>query len=475
MSEPAAVVLAAGLGTRMRSRRAKVLHELMGKPLVSHVVTAIRAAGIRRVVVVVGHSAEEVRAALAEDEVEFALQEEQLGTGHAVMQARSLLRDHKGPLLVTAGDVPLLRGETLARLLRYHGDEGAAATVLSARLDDPTGYGRIVRDEAGRAVLGIVEHADATEDQRAITEINSGTYCFRGDGFFDALDGIRSDNAQGEYYLTDVLDVLTGRGDAVRALVMDDPQEAFGVNDRVQLAAAEAVVRRRIVEGWQRAGVTIMDPDTVYIDAEATLEPDSTILPFTFIRGRSVVETGARIGPDAEVENSRIGVGASVTRSVVRDSRIGADCVVGPYAYLRPGTVMERESRAGAFVELKEARIGAGSRVPHLSYVGDADIGEDVNIGAGTITCNYDGFDKHETVVEDGAFVGSNSSLVAPVRIGKGAFTGAGSVITRDVAPDALAVGRAQQMERKGWAAARRKKAADAAKDGVASEDKGNK
>lgn len=456
MYEPAAIILAAGLGTRMRSRRAKVLHELMGKPLVRHVVSTVRAAGVGRIVVVVGHSAEQVRAALAEDDVQFVDQKEQLGTGHAVVQARPLLADHAGPILVAAGDVPLLRGETVADLLTFHRGEGAAATVLSAVVDDPAGYGRIVRDADGQQLLGIVEHADATEAQRIVREVNTGTYCFAGGKLFEALDRTSPDNAQGEYYLTDVIDVFVGERLPVRARVMDDPQEALGINDRVQLAEAESVLRRRIVRGWQQAGVTITDPDTVYIDAEATLAQDATVLPFTFIRGRSTVATGARIGPHAEVDDSVVEANATVERSVVRSSHVGPDCSVGPFAYLRPGTVLERDARAGAYVELKEARIGAGSRVPHLAYVGDADVGADVNVGAGTITCNYDGANKHVTTIEDGAFIGSNTSLVAPITIGKGAFTGAGSVITRDVQPDALAVARAQQIERAGWAAARR-------------------
>lgn len=471
MAEPAAIILAAGLGTRMRSRRAKVLHELMGKPLVRHVVAAMRGAGIQRVVVVVGHSAEEVKRALEEDDVEFAHQAEQLGTGHAVMQARSLLEGHRGPVVVTAGDVPLLRGRTVAHLLAHHGRTGAAMTVLSAEVDDATGYGRIVRDETGEDVLGIVEHADATAAQRDICEINSGTYCFRGDLLFGALEHTRTDNAQGEYYLTDVLDVLLRQGHPVRADVMADAAEAQGINDRVQLAEAQSTLRRRIVREWQLAGVTVSDPDTVYIDAEASLAQDVTVLPFTFIKGRTTVAAGARIGPHAEVDDSSIGEDAVVDRSIVRGSRLGRDAIVGPFAYLRPGSVLEGDARAGAFVELKEARIGTGSRVPHLSYVGDADIGADVNIGAGTITANYDGVDKHETIVEDGAFVGTNTSLVAPIRIGKGAFTAAGSVITKDVQGDALAIGRARQVEREGWAKDRRAKQAAAAADEQAKDD----
>lgn len=455
MSRPAAVILAAGLGTRMRSKRAKVLHKLMGKPLVRHVVDTVRDAGVQKIVVVIGYDADAVRATVGDDDVQFVVQDEQLGTGHAVMQARSVLSDHDGPILVTAGDVPLLRSETLARLLAYHGEQQAVATVLSAVLADATGYGRVLRSE-GEEVVGIVEHGDATDEQRHINEINSGTYCFSGPRLFSALDQISPDNVQGEYYLTDVLDVFTGEGLPVRALQMKDSAEAMGINNRVQLAEAESIMRRRIVEQWQLAGVTISDPDTVYIDAAARLDADATVLPFTFIRGSTHVAEDATVGPHADVTDSEIGPGAVIERSVVRESRVGSGCTVGPFAYLRPGTILQTSARAGVFVELKEATIGEGSSVAHLSYVGDAKVGEDVNVGAGVITCNYDGFDKYETVVEDGAFIGSNTSLVAPVRIGKGAFTAAGSVITRDVEADALAVERTEQVERPGWAARRR-------------------
>jgi len=460
MSTPAAIVLAAGQGTRMKSKRPKVLHEIAGRPMVRLVLDAVRAAGAERVIVVVGHGAEDVRAAIGDAGVEFVVQAEQLGTGHAVMQAEPLLADHAGPVVITCGDTPLLRPETIADLLDTHRRNGAAASVLSAVVDDPAGYGRIVRGDGPGRLLRIVEHADATETELAIREVNSGTYCFDGRRLFAALRVIAPDNAQGEYYLPDAVHVLARDGGRVQAVTAADADEILGVNTRVELARAEGIFRRRIAERWMLEGVTIVDPDTVYIDADVSLARDVTVLPFTFIRGNTRIDEDCRIGPHADIADSVIEKGASVERSVVRGSRIGPDCAVGPYAYLRPGTVLEERARAGTFVEIKKSRIGSDSKVPHLSYVGDARIGHDVNIGAGTITCNWDGFNKYETVIEDGARIGSNTNLIAPVRVGAGAFTGAGSSISHDVPPDALALERAQARIIEGWAARRRQQAA---------------
>jgi len=458
MSGAVAVILAAGQGTRMRSKRAKVLHPLCGRPMLHTVVETVRRAGAGRIIVVVGHQAEEVKAACAGLDVEFVLQPEQLGTGHAVAQTEPLLAHHNGPVLVTYGDTPLFRPQTIAELLERHQQSGAAATVLSAVVEDPTGYGRIVRDSATGRFLRIVEQKDASEAEAAIREINSGTYCFDAPSLFAALREVRPLNAQGEYYLTDVLSVLTRTGKPVQVVVARDAREVLGVNNRLELAQAEAVLRRRIVEEWMLAGVTVVDPDTVYIDPEAVLKEDAVILPFTFIRGRSVIGEDACIGPHAEIEDSEIGAGAVVERAVVRGSRVGPGCTVGPFAYLRPGTVLEAGAKVGTFVEIKKSVVGPGSKVPHLTYLGDATVGRDVNIGAGTITCNYDGFGKHPTFIEDGAFIGSNTNLVAPVRIGAGAYTGAGSTITRDVPPGALALERADQRVFEGWAARKRQK-----------------
>lgn len=462
MSEPAAVILAAGQGTRMKSKRPKVLHEIAGRPMLRLVIDTVRRAGVQRVIVVIGHGADDVKAAVADMSVEFVVQAEQLGTGHAVMQAEPLLAAHTGPVVIACGDAPLLRSETIVSLLAEHERKQAAVTVLSAIIDDPTGYGRIVRGSDGDVdkLRRIVEHADASAEERSIREINSGTYCFDGRLLFDALRGVAPDNAQQEYYLPDAVHVLANEGRVVQAITTDDADEALGINNRVELALAESILRRRIVEQWMLAGVTIVDPDTVFIDPDARLEPDTTVLPFTFIKGATHIAEDCRIGPHAEVENSIIERGASVERSVVRGSHIGPDCAVGPFAYLRPGTVLERKARAGVFVEIKQSRIGPESKVPHLSYVGDAEVGRDVNIGAGTITCNYDGFTKHKTMIEDGVHIGANTNLIAPVRIGAGASTGAGSAIARDVPADALAVERAEQRIIEGWAARRRQKAA---------------
>lgn len=471
MSKPAAVVLAAGQGTRMKSKRPKVLHEIAGRPMLRLVIDTVRRAGVERVIVVVGHGADQVRAAVSDMNVEFVVQAEQLGTGHAVMQAEPLLADHAGPVVITCGDAPLLRAETIANMLAEHERHGAAGTVLSAVVDDPTGYGRIVRPGSVSdtdKLLRIVEHADATEEERAIREINSGTYCFDGQRLFAALRDIEPDNAQGEYYLPDAVHVLGRDGGLVQATTVDDADEIIGINNRVELARAEAIYRRRIVEQWMLAGVTVVDPDTVYIDADVILEPDVTILPFTFLRGATRIGEGCRIGPHSEIEDSVIEPGASVERSVVRGCRIGPGCGVGPFAFLRPGTVMEKKARVGAFVEIKNAHIGVDSKVPHLAYVGDAEIGDDVNIGAGTITCNWDGFRKYKTVVEDGARVGANTNLIAPVRIGAGAFTGAGSTIANDVPADALALERAEERVIEGWAAKKRERAAAEEKADVA-------
>ncbi len=456
MSGAVAVILAAGQGTRMRSKHAKVLHPVGGRPMLHTVVDTVRQAGFGRIIVVVGHLADQVQAACGDLGVEFVLQAEQLGTGHAVAQAEPLLAGHEGPVLVTYGDTPLFRPQTMANLLARHRAAGAAATLLSAFVDDPTGYGRIVRDAATGRLVRIVEQKDATPEEAAIREINSGTYCFDGPSLFSALKEVRPQNAQGEYYLTDVLGLLVRDGRPVEVVVAPDAREVLGVNDRVELARAEAILRRRIVEHWMLAGVTVANPDTVYIDPQAVLHKDAVIMPFTFIRGASVIGEDARIGPHAEIEDSEVGPGASVERSVVRGSRIGPGCTVGPFAYLRPGTVLEAKAKAGSFVEIKKSVIGPGSKVPHLSYLGDATVGRDVNVGAGTITCNYDGFGKYPTYIEDGAFIGSNTNLVAPVRIGAGAYTGAGSTITRDVPPDALAVERANQLVKPGWAAKKR-------------------
>lgn len=462
-----AVVLAAGAGTRMKSQRAKVLHEVAGKPLLGHVLAAVGGAGAGRVVVVVGHGREQVAdylAATAPD-VLSVVQAEQLGTGHAVRAALSELPDPLGTVTVLAGDTPLLRPQTLAELSQAHRAAGAAATVLTARLADPTGYGRIVRTSDG-LVERIVEEKDATDAQRAIDEINSGVYVFAGEALADGLAQIGTDNAQGEEYLTDVIGVLAGRGLPIVGHLAADADEIHGINDRAQLAVAGALLRDRINTAWMRAGVTIVDPATTWIDADARLAADAVVHRNSHIAGRTMVAAGAVVGPDTTLVDCQVGTGAIVLRSHCVGAAIGESATVGPFSYLRPGADLHRSAKAGAFVEIKNATVGPAAKVPHLSYVGDAQIGEGSNIGAATVFVNYDGVAKHRTVIGAQVRIGSDTMLVAPVTVGDGAYTAAGSVITDDVPPGALALGRARQRNLDGWVQSRRagSSSADAAR-----------
>jgi bifunctional UDP-N-acetylglucosamine pyrophosphorylase/glucosamine-1-phosphate N-acetyltransferase len=454
----AAVVLAAGKGTRMKSRHPKVLHRLGGRPIVQYVVEAVREAGAQRVIVVTGYGHEAVAAVVGELGAEAVLQEQQLGTAHALLQAERVLAGFRGDVLVVCGDTPLLRGETLSRLVAQHRASGAAVTVLTAILENPRGYGRVVRDAAGR-ILRIVEQADGSPEELAIREINTGVFCFAADGLFAALREIPSSSQQGEYYLTDILSVYLQNGRSVSSVPVEDPVEAYGINDRRQLAAAEKLIRRAILDYWMNAGVTVIDPDSTYVDREARIGPDTVIHPLTIIEGDSVIGAECVLGPGARLIRARLGDRVSVQYAVVVESRIGERSTVGPFAYVRPGCEIGAGVRIGDFVELKKSVVGAGSKVPHLSYVGDAVIGEKVNIGAGVITCNYDGEKKWTTVIEDGAFIGSNANLVAPVTVGRGAYIGAGSTIRRDVPSGALGVARSDQKNIPDWETLRKKKA----------------
>jgi len=433
----AVVVLAAGEGTRMRSATPKVLHSVCGRTLLGHVLDAVAPLDAARTLVVVGHGRDLVTAALPPG-VTAVVQEEQRGTGHAVRVALDAVPDADGTVVVLYGDMPLLPASTLQRLVAEH-DGGA--TVLTARFAEPFGYGRIVRDGDGY-VAAIVEERDATDEQRAIDEVNGGVYAFDAAALRDALSRLSTDNAQGEEYLTDVVSLI-GRAKPVVGL----EEELAGVNDRAQLAAVGAVLRERILTTLMRCGVTVVDPATTWVDATVTVEPDATIEPFTRLRGTTRVATGAVVGPHAEVVDAVVGEGATV----------------GPFAYLRPGTVLGPRSKAGSYVEIKASTIGAGTKVPHLSYVGDATIGERSNIGAATVVVNYDGVAKHKTVIGDDVRIGSDTMLVAPVEIGDGAYTAAGSVITKNVPPGALGVGRAYQRNVEGWVARRRGTTAEGA------------
>ena len=449
-----AIVLAAGRGTRMKSDLPKVLFPVAGRPLLSWVLDAVAGTGPDEIVVVVGHGAAQVREALPEG-VRAVVQEPQLGTGHAVTVALSALGGVAGDtVLVIPGDTPLLRPESLRALVDAL--PGASAALLTTDMPDPTGYGRVLRE--GNRVVGIVEERDATPEQRRITEVAVSTYAFAGGALAAALGGLGRGNDQGEYYLTDAVAALAASG-TVRGVPVADPAEVQGVNSHAQLAAAAAGVRRRLNDAWMAAGVWMLDPDRVYLDAAVSLEAGARLYPEVHLEGRTSVAAGAVVGPQVFAADSTVGPGARVWYSVLRGAEVGEGAQVGPFASLRPGTRLARGAKVGTFVETKNTVVGKGSRVPHLSYMGDATIGEDSNIGAGTITCNYDGREKHRTVIGDRVFLGSDTMLVAPVAIGDDASTGAGSVITRDVAPGALAVERSPQREVPGYAAKKARKA----------------
>ena len=462
----AVVVLAAGEGTRMKSSRAKVLHEVLGRSLLAHVISSVTPLDAASTVVVVGHGREEVSAHLR-DVAPGALnvvQAEQRGTGHAVRLALEAMPDATGAMIVVYGDTPLLQTEVLGELLSHHARRDCAVTVLTSQLDDPAGYGRIIRDADGQ-LTAIVEDREADEMVRAVNEVNSGIYVFDIAALREALQRLTTDNSQGEEYLTDVVALMVNDGRVVDAVRVDDSDDVMGVNDRVQLAAAGAVLQRRINAAWMRAGVTIVDPATTRIGTDVSLEPDVVIQPWTILEGRTSVARGAVVGPGAHLTNCEVASGATVRFTTGDGAVIGPNASVGPYTYLRPGTRLGRAARAGAFVETKNAHVGDDSKVPHLSYVGDAEIGIGANIGAATVFVNYDGVDKHHTVIGDHVRIGSDTMLVAPVVIGDGAYTAAGSVITDDVPPGAMGVARARQRTIRDWVLRRRRgtKSAEAA------------
>ncbi len=463
------VILAAGEGKRMKSATPKVLHTVAGRSLLGHVIEAASSIEPQHLVIVVGHGREQVAAHVAEI-APWALtvvQEHQGGTGHAVRIALDDVVGRgislvDGPVVVLTADTPLLTGATLTTLLVEHAGTSAAATVLTARLADPAGYGRIVRDVDGY-VSAIVEHKDATSEQLAIDEINSGMYAFDAGRLVTALAGLNTDNAQGEEYLTDVVGILRGDNVVVSASLCQDPSEILGVNDRVQLAEAAGLMRDRINDGWMRSGVAMLDPMSVWLDVDVELASDVTIRPQVTLRGPTSVDTGAIIGPGTTLTSCEVGEGAEVIHTWAELAVIGPGSRVGPFTYLRPGTVLGRSTKAGAFVEIKNSSIADGAKVPHLSYVGDADVGQGTNIGAATVFVNYDGVAKHRTVVGEHVRIGSDSMLIAPVTIGDGAYTAAGSVITDDVPPGAMAVGRARQRNVEGWVGRKRPGSAAAA------------
>lgn len=451
MTHTYAIVLAAGQGTRMKSNLYKVLHPVCGKPMVEHVIDHVRGIGADRVVTVVGHGAEKVEETLGEKS-EYVLQAEQLGTAHAVQQAEELLGDLEGTTLVICGDTPLIRSETMEALVRNHREMGAKATILTAIAEDPTGYGRIIRGEHGE-VLRNVEQKDASPEEQAIQEINTGTYCFDNRALFEALKKVKNDNAQGEYYLPDVVGILQSEGALIGAYACADFSETLGVNDRVVLSQAEAVMRRRIAETHMRNGVTIISPETTVISADTVIGRDTILQPGTILEGNTVIGEECVIGPNSHLVDSEVGSRTTVHSSVVKSSRIGSDTAVGPFAHIRPESDLGDHVKVGNFVEVKKSTFGDGSKVSHLSYIGDAEVGSAVNIGCGSITVNYDGKNKFKTVIEDDAFIGCNSNLVAPVTVGKGSYVAAGSTVTKDVPSDSLAIARARQENKVGYAA----------------------
>ena len=455
MSQPhlrTVVVLAAGEGKRMKSSLPKVLHPLLGRTLLGHVLAAAGPLGADRTVVVVGHGADQVRAHLTDvaPAATPVLQERQLGTGHAVRIALDAVPDATGTVVVINGDVPLLRPETVQALVEAHEDAAAAATVLAAEVPDPTGLGRIVRDVQGH-LEQIVEERDASPQQRALREINAGIYAFDAARLREALGKLSTDNDQGEEYLTDVFALLRDAGEPVAVHCAADYVETLGCNDRVELTALRRLLRDRVNEGWMRTGVSILDPHTTWIDVTVTVERDAVIDQNTQLQGATVVGAGALVGPDTTLVATVVGAGASVVRSHALGAEVGPEASVGPYAYLRPESRLGRKAKVGTFVETKKTSIGEGSKVPHLSYVGDATIGDHSNIGAATVFVNYDGVRKHHTTIGSHARTGADNMFVAPVRVGDGAYTAAGSVITGDVPPGAMAVARGQQRNVEGW------------------------
>lgn len=455
----------------MKSATPKVLHEICGRTLVGHVVAASRELDPAHLVVVVGHAREQVTAHLAgiDAGVRTAVQYEQNGTGHAVrMGLEELGGEITGTVVVVCGDTPLLTGETLAQLTATHEADGNAVTVLTAEVPDSTGYGRIIRDAATGSVTAIVEHKDATDAQRAILEINSGVFAFDGALLSDALGKVRTDNSQGEEYLTDVLEILRKSGHRVGAAVGGDHREILGINNRVQLAQARTLLNARLLERAMLAGVTVVDPASTLVDVTVTFGQDAIVHPGTQLLGATHIAENAEVGPNTRLKDTRVGAGARVDNTVADTAVIGASATVGPFAYLRPGTNLGVKSKAGTYVEMKNATIGEGTKVPHLSYVGDATIGEYTNIGAASVFVNYDGEHKHHTFVGSHCKTGSDNMFVAPITIGDGAYTAAGSVITKDVPPGALAVARGQQRNIEGWVARKRpgSAAAQAAQSG---------
>jgi bifunctional UDP-N-acetylglucosamine pyrophosphorylase/glucosamine-1-phosphate N-acetyltransferase len=450
-----AIILAAGLGKRMRSRLSKVLHSVAGKPMIRYTLELAEALEADRTLVVAGHRIEQVRALLdgeiQDGKIEMVVQDPLSGTGHAVQMTRPLLAHYHGTVMILNGDHPLLRVETASALLQAHREHEAIITLLTAHLENPKGYGRILRGPEGQ-VIGIVEERDATLDQQRITEINTGVYVAQADPLFELLNEVKPDNAQGEYYLTDTVRLAVQKKIRVLAVTATDSNEALGINTRADLAKAERIIRRRTADKLMVQGVTLLDPENTRIDDNVVIGQDTVIYPWTLIEGRTQIGEDCVIASHVRITNSQLGRGVVVQdHSVITESVLEDQVTVGPFAHLRPGTLLRRKAKIGNFVEVKKSEIGEGSKANHLAYLGDAIVGKGVNIGAGSITCNYDGVKKSQTIIEDDVFVGSDTQFIAPVRVGRGATIAAGSTITQDVPPGSLAIGRARQVNKKGW------------------------
>lgn len=443
MEKRLAVILAAGKGTRMKSDLYKVLHPINGISMVEHVLRAVRASNVERIVTIVGHGAETVREVLG-DQSEYALQEEQLGTGHAVLQAKDLLENEEGNTLVICGDTPLFSQETLNRLFDFHEESGAKGTILTAIADNPTGYGRVVRYGDGE-VARIVEQKDATDEERAITEINTGTYVFNNKALFEALVQVGNNNAQGEYYLPDVISILKEAGQIVKAFIMENFDEAIGVNDRVALAEATRLMTKRINESHMRNGVSFVNAENTYIEVDVEIGQDTIIESGVSLKGNTIIGSKVFIGSNSEIVSSKIADKVEIRQSVIEFSQIDEEATVGPFAHLRPKSVLKEGAHIGNFVEVKNSTVGAHSKSGHLTYIGDADIGEDVNIGCGTVFVNYDGKNKFRSTVGNDVFIGSGSNIIAPVTLGDRSVIAAGSTLTHDVPEDGLAIARSRQ------------------------------
>lgn len=448
MTNPAAVVLAAGMGTRMKSEVPKVLHKLVGVHMIQHVVNTLREANIEDIIVVLGHQGEQVEKILPGCRIVY--QKEQLGTGHALLQALPELEKFAGDdCLVLCGDTPLLTADTLCEMQARHTDSGAKATVLTALLPDPTGYGRIVKGAKG--IEKIVEEKDASAAEKSIREINTGTYCFALNSLKEKLCRLSPSNAQGEYYLTDIITMLVEEEEPVETVLIHDYTEAMGINNRVQLAQAEKIMRERILNTLMLEGVTIIDPANTYVEAGVEIGRDTVLYPGVILEGNTRIGKNCLIGPDTRLVDSQIADSVVILNSCLLQATVAQGCSIGPYSYLRPGTELAPNVKIGDFVEVKKSFVGEGSKIPHLSYVGDSTLGKKVNVGAGTITCNYDGAKKHQTIIEDGAFVGSNTNLVAPLRVGQYAYIAAGSTVTQDIPDRSLAVARGRQRNIDNW------------------------